>query len=166
MAPPRQQRQLHRNQYLDPSGAQRLLPPEPILHRLCAEAETHRCPSVPPTRRKHFPDNSAPLSQIKELRQPDGRLETANASVPDPRRSREPLPGRGIDLEILQHRRGSRPRCGLSRHRRRGHVRSNPSRGNLAQARTSPAHSCHQRDRPDDPRERGHAPARLIHRSL
>ncbi|KAJ5105920.1 hypothetical protein NUU61_003267 [Penicillium alfredii] len=84
MALRHQQHQLHRNKHLDTAGTQRILAPEPVVHRCRAEAQTNRRTRVPATRRQYLPDNGAPLPQVQELRQPNGGLEAAHASVPDP----------------------------------------------------------------------------------
>lgn len=76
------QLKLHRNQHLDPSGTQRLLPPESLIHRIGLETETNRSPRLSTTRCEHLPINTTPLLTVPELHQLDGRLEATNSSLP------------------------------------------------------------------------------------
>lgn len=67
VAQSQRQHQLHRNEYLDQTRTQRILPPEPLVHRFSSQAQTNIRPRVPTTRREHLPDNAASLSEVKEL---------------------------------------------------------------------------------------------------
>lgn len=161
-----QQHQLPRNQHLDASRAQRILPPESFLHRRRIEPQTERRPRLLPPRRQHLPFHPSPLPPLHQLREPNGRLQTAPTSLPLPRRSRQPLPSRRLGLEIRQHGLRSKPRRRNRRHRRRTHLRSDLRRRSAPQTHPEPTRPRHQRHRPADPQAGRRPPARAVARRL
>ncbi|KAJ5953213.1 hypothetical protein N7454_000109 [Penicillium verhagenii] len=78
MSFPQRQPQLYRDRNLDPTGTQRLLSPKPILYRIGIETEARCSSRIPPTRRKYFLIQCAPLPEVREIYQSDGRLEKAD----------------------------------------------------------------------------------------
>lgn len=156
------QHQLPRNKHLDTSRTQWILAPEPFLHWRRPQPQTHSGTCLPTPRRQHLPLDPRPLPSLKKLRELNGWLEAASTSLPLPRRSRQPLPGRRLGMEIRQHGRRSEPRRRHHRHRRRTHLRSHRSGRHAAQTYPEPPRARRQRHRPLHPQARRRTPARSL----
>lgn len=85
VAPAGRLAQLRRDEHVGAPGAQRVLAPEPVVHRRGARPQAGACARVPAPRRELLLVDGRALPTVEELHQFDGRQQAAHAGVAESR---------------------------------------------------------------------------------